>query len=261
PNSLMAQNIVFSHSVCEPIYSSKIDISDSFSCWLWYDLEDSFDMALVEISEDGMEYLAFDTIGGIFNESSFGWKYYSKSLSDYAGKEVFIRTRVMFDDGTFGPGFYIDDIYPVTRFVKDSLYATVSADTFLQLNQSDSAFYFSVQPVHSERGPLIKSMRMPFYYQTGLLNQDFLNDNSKDGVNEISLFQSMTNKILFVKIISEKTNPLECQIFNSAGQRVDRILLKPNCINEVNLSSLKSGEYFLDFGNRTNKARKIIVIK
>ncbi|MGE3063117.1 MAG: M14 family zinc carboxypeptidase [bacterium] len=261
PNSFMASNIVFSYSICEPYYSGKVEDGDSFKCYVWYDLEDSFDMALFEISEDGMEYKALDTLGGVFNESSFGWRYYSKSLSEFAGKEVFIRTRVMFDDGTFGPGFYIDDIYPVVSFTKDSLYATVNLDTFIQLSESDSSFYFSVQPTHFERGPLIKSGRIRFNYLLGLLNQDFPLNIKHQTKESAVITSNVTGKIFKIKILTEKNNLIEAKLFNANGSIVKKFKLKGNILNEIDLSDVKSGEYFLDLLGIPSETKKVIILK
>ena len=95
--------------------------------WTWYDLEEDWDYAYVEISADGgatWEILA--TPSGTAdnpNGNSFGFGYTGRSggpepswiqqrvdLSSYAGQRVLIRFEMITDDAVNRPGFALDDV-------------------------------------------------------------------------------------------------------------------------------------------------------
>jgi len=96
--------------------------------WAWYDLEEDWDYAYVEISADGGEtWQILTTPSGTPsnpNGNSFGWAYTGVSggeggpewiqervdLSAYAGQKVLVRFEYITDDAVNRPGFVLDDI-------------------------------------------------------------------------------------------------------------------------------------------------------
>ncbi len=96
--------------------------------WAWYDLEEDWDYAYVEISTDGGEtWKILTTPSGTStnpNGNSFGWAYTGRSgsgdtstwiqeridISAYAGQEVQIRFEYITDDAVNRPGFVLDDV-------------------------------------------------------------------------------------------------------------------------------------------------------
>jgi len=65
-----------------------------------YDLETNYDKAFLEYSYDGFFYEPLDTLNGIFTGSSTTWKRYSFPLSRFLNKEITIRLKTVYDDGT-----------------------------------------------------------------------------------------------------------------------------------------------------------------
>ncbi len=108
------------------------DLSDvnaaTLEFWTWYDIEEDWDYAYVEISTDGGEtWEILTTPSGTStnpNGNSFGWAYTGRSggggtaewiqeqvnLSPYAGQEVLIRFEYITDDAVNRPGFVLDDV-------------------------------------------------------------------------------------------------------------------------------------------------------
>jgi immune inhibitor A len=96
--------------------------------WLWYDLEDSFDYAYVEISSDGGETWHFlsneHTTLTNPNDNSYGpgftgrsgggdeamWVQETFDLSPYAGQQVLVRFEVITDESVNHRGLCLDDI-------------------------------------------------------------------------------------------------------------------------------------------------------
>jgi len=96
--------------------------------WTWYDLEEDWDYAYVEVSADeGQTWEILTTSSGTGtnpNGNSFGWAYTGRSgggetaewiqekidLSAYAGQEIIIRFEYITDDAVTRPGFVLDDV-------------------------------------------------------------------------------------------------------------------------------------------------------
>lgn len=102
--------------------------SATLEFWAWYDIEENWDYAYVEMSTDGGETWdilhAPSTTDYNPNGNSFGWAYTGMSgggekprwirekvdLSDYVGGEALIRFEYITDDAVSRPGFSVDDI-------------------------------------------------------------------------------------------------------------------------------------------------------
>lgn len=105
------------------------DVTDAtLDFWTWYDLEEDFDYAYVQVSTDGGETWALlngsHTTSTNPNGNSFGPAYTGRSggglspewveeqvdLSQYAGQEIIVRFQYITDDAVNKPGMLIDDI-------------------------------------------------------------------------------------------------------------------------------------------------------
>ncbi|MCP4542105.1 MAG: hypothetical protein GY832_33695 [Chloroflexi bacterium] len=105
------------------------DVSDAtLEFWTWYDIEEDWDYAYVEISSDsGNTWEILTTPSGTPtnpNGNSFGWAYTGRSgggetpewiqervdISSYAGQQVIVRFEYLTDDAVNRPGFVLDDI-------------------------------------------------------------------------------------------------------------------------------------------------------
>ncbi len=102
--------------------------SASLEAWVWYDLEEDWDYAYIEVSTDGGK--TWDILRGQHtrdtnpNGNSFGHAWTGKSgngktprwvqekidLRPYAGQKIQLRFEVITDDSTDGPGFAVDDV-------------------------------------------------------------------------------------------------------------------------------------------------------
>jgi hypothetical protein len=93
-----------------------------FSFRAWYDLEEDYDYLYFEVSEDGEIWEIITTPSGTSEDpsgNSYGWAYNGVTsgwieeeidLSDYAGKNIFVRFEYVTDAAVNGEGMLIDDI-------------------------------------------------------------------------------------------------------------------------------------------------------
>lgn len=90
--------------------------------WTWFDLEEDYDYAFIEVSEDGDSWEVLTTPSGTpenpsgnnygwgYNGSSQGWVQERVDLSRFAGQEVQIRFEYITDSAANGEGMLLDDI-------------------------------------------------------------------------------------------------------------------------------------------------------
>ena len=126
------------HSGAYAFWSNKGDESDmmltqafdftkvsgplTMTYWTWYDLEDRYDFAYLEASENGEDWSILKTpscttdnpygsnYGCGYTEKSNGWVQENVDLSNYAGKNVQLRFEYVTDAAVNGEGFMLDDI-------------------------------------------------------------------------------------------------------------------------------------------------------
>ncbi len=90
--------------------------------WTWYDLEENFDYAYLEVSTDGKSWEILHTPSGTDRNpvgNAHGWGYNGKSgtwiqesvdLSRFAGQTLWLRFEYVTDDAITGQGLLLDDI-------------------------------------------------------------------------------------------------------------------------------------------------------
>jgi len=105
----------------------EFDFSDvtgpiNFSFRTWYDIEEDYDYVYFEVSEDGEHWQIITTPSGTDEDpsgNSYGWGYNNVTngwiqetidLSEYAGKNIFVRFEYVTDAAVNGEGMLIDDV-------------------------------------------------------------------------------------------------------------------------------------------------------
>ncbi|WP_423409211.1 immune inhibitor A domain-containing protein [Heyndrickxia sp. MSNUG] len=145
---------------------TTVDLTGKSSATLtfdaWYDIEEQWDFAFVQVSEDNGA--TWKSIGNAntrsdvvpegyptilnsmpgFTGNSNGWKAQSFDLAAYAGKKVQLRLRYATDWGTSNAGFYADNIKVVAdgkTIVEDGAEGTTSSFTLKGFEKSDGNKY------------------------------------------------------------------------------------------------------------------------
>ncbi len=134
-----------------------VQTGDSLKYWIWYSTENRYDVTVAEVSLEGKEWIQ---LHDRFMGNSSGWLYKAFSLEPWVGKSVFIRFRYMTDDGTTGPGVYIDDVWPVPAFANHTVISDTITDTLYQVTgRTPDTYYYRVRGHNaawdwSDHGPL-----------------------------------------------------------------------------------------------------------
>jgi len=131
------------------IYPIPVINGMKLSFWSWYDIEEGWDYAFVEVSRNGHSYDILDKFTG----SSDGWKFKEYDLSEYADESVFIRFRYTTDENKIEEGFYVDDISPVADFEIVTTLSNSIVDNYYKITGKDNdIYYYRVKGHNAEHG-------------------------------------------------------------------------------------------------------------
>jgi hypothetical protein len=132
---------------------------DILTFYCWYNIENNWDYAYVEISTDGGNTF-FSIPGNITTDynpngtnrgngitgSSGGWVEGIFDLSDWVGENMFLRFRYITDQWYYYEGFYVDDIFPFESYENQVVLSDAITDTFYQIeDQSPGTYYYKVR--------------------------------------------------------------------------------------------------------------------
>lgn len=131
------------------IYPYKVEPGDSLTYWCWYDIENLWDYAFVEVSVDKREWDLLASYTG----NQMSWQRKAHSLEDYEGEWIFFQFRYITDDYIEETGFYVDDIYPVPDFGSETTLSSNITDLFFDVtDRPNGTYYYRVKGYNSSRG-------------------------------------------------------------------------------------------------------------
>lgn len=138
------------HAV-QTLHPYMVEEGDSVTFWCWYDLEADYDVAVVEVSKNSLEWYNLDTTR--YTGNSGGWIRKAYSLEDWVGSSVHIRFRSMTDGSILNAGFYVDDIYPVCRFENTDTVSSNISDTLYEFEgHASGEFFYQVRGSNTSWG-------------------------------------------------------------------------------------------------------------
>ncbi|MGF3584492.1 MAG: M14 family zinc carboxypeptidase [Thermoplasmatota archaeon] len=144
--SRYANNDVSTMTTVVPL---PVEEDTKLSFWCWYNTENKYDYAFVEVSRDGRYYEVLDSFCG----SSTNWVYKEYSLDNYIGDSVFIRFRYATDEYTLQEGFYVDDISPVPKFNNINTLSNSITNNFYDItDKTNGTYYYRVKGHNTQHG-------------------------------------------------------------------------------------------------------------
>ncbi len=129
-------------------YPYLVRPGDSLTFWTWYDIEENYDAAFVEISTDGRAFRQLEKFTG----SSGGWVRKSYDLTPWVGEWVFFRFRFVSDAYVTGNGFFVDDIYPVPDMGPETVVDTNITSLPYSLSLPNGVYYLQMRGYNVEKG-------------------------------------------------------------------------------------------------------------
>ncbi len=137
-------------SVMTSKYPLFVTENMSLSFYCYYQIQDNYDYAFLEISTNGRSYTVLDSFTG----PNPKWTYKEYDLSGYQGSSIFIRFRYFTDSRITGSGFFVDDIHPVSTFESVSIIDQdiVSTPFSLPLNLENTSDFLRVRGYNDAYG-------------------------------------------------------------------------------------------------------------
>lgn len=198
-----------------PVFSE-----DSLSFWCWYNIEESYDYAYVEISTNGRQWHILDQFTGDHQS----WTKKSYSLEEYVNGSIFLRFRYITDDWQEEEGFYVDDIHPVAYFAHIDTLSDAITDTFYQVEGKPAgSYYYWVKGHNQARGWGDFSQLKPIEVSVGIRGQI-----ASSGLPaKFSLSQNYPNPFNSTTLIryqlsadSGPQSAVTLEVFNILGEKV-----------------------------------------
>jgi len=138
---------------------------DTLKLFTWYDIEEDWDYAYVELSTDGgATYVTIpgnitttynpngqNRGNGITGSSGNQWVEAKFPLDDYIGQEATIKLTYISDGAVNEEGIYFDDVYPLDSFENEIVLASdITENSYLIENREDGAYYYIVRAIDAQ---------------------------------------------------------------------------------------------------------------
>jgi len=145
-------------------YGMDVGADDTLRFWTWYEIEENWDYAYVEVSTDGGTLFrpipgsittTYNPNGsnaghGITGDSG-GWIEATFPLGAMADTTVIVRFRYKTDGYVLEEGIYVDDIYPVQEFDSSAVLASDITETEYDVTgQAVGKYYYEVSACDAE---------------------------------------------------------------------------------------------------------------
>jgi len=136
---------------------------DTLRMWLWYEIENNWDYAYVEVSTDGETFTPlegnvttnYDPYGqnrgnGITGNSS-GWTEGIFDLAAYVGQSVYLRLSYETDSWVDEAGIWFDDIYPIDGYeLENVISSTLQGDRYTFYDKPSGEYFYKVRGQDAE---------------------------------------------------------------------------------------------------------------
>ncbi len=143
---------------------SVTEATDTFDCWVWYDIESDYDYAYCELSTDqGLTWISIpgnittdynphaSNRGNGITGSSGGWVHATFPLDGYVPGEILLRMRYITDGWVTGEGIYFDLLGPVATCERETnLGSSLTDTTYLVIPSETGQFTYRVRAIDED---------------------------------------------------------------------------------------------------------------
>ena len=226
-------------------YPYEVQPGDSFIFWVWYNIEENYDAAVAEISENGREWFVLannENDYARFSGNSSGWIRKAYSLENWVGKSVYFRFRYNTDSYYLGSGFYVDDIYPVSEWNDTIIAHGITSYSYTIPGKSGGEYVYRVRGYNSVTQDPDWGGWKKIVFTSHIADYRNVDNSFKINIRGEKLILKGKNKCI--------------TIFDITGKKICKFQL-----NGIKILKLKnSGIYFVK-ENKTNRVFKIWIVK
>ncbi len=171
----------------------SIQPGDTLSFWCDYSMEEGWDYLYVVVSLDGMDFQAIAgnitteedpngmNLGNGITGSSGGWIEGIFDLSQFAYQDVLLGFYYVTDEIFYEKGFYLDDVYPLTRFQASVLLAdSLDQKSYFVSRKCSDVYYYKAKARDAQNQESIWSKRIRVAVGLDFIRGD---TNSDDNVS------------------------------------------------------------------------------
>ena len=250
--------------------------------WAWYDIENNWDYAYVQLSTDGgSSFINLEgnittnddpygnNQGNGITGNSGGWVLAEFPLNDYAGRTVLLGMRYVTDGSVTDDGFYADEFYPVEIFGEVNILSSDIIDTFYVVSGRDPGdYYYQVRARDAEDQWSVFSNREVAHVHppTGIddsqlpvslsLNQNYPNPFNPQTVISFSIPQRGLVQLTIYNILGSKVRTL----VNSEIEAGEHVVIFDSIDDQG--SPVAPGIYFYRLKTESDAlTRKMVLIK
>lgn len=163
PSSFFSGAVNNSERYIQSLETISAGASDVLTINTWYDIENNWDYAYVEVSTDGVTFTPIagnittnydpygNNRGNGITGSSGGWIVGTFSLAAWAGQEIYVRITYDTDGAVLEEGIYVDDIYPVEGYESQLVVSSSLTDTsYTFIDKAQGTYYYRVRGKDAE---------------------------------------------------------------------------------------------------------------
>jgi len=235
-------------------YPYMVQSGDSLSFWCWYNLENNYDVSVVEVSTDLNEWIQLDDR---YTSSSGNWVSKKYSLEAWAGSAIYFRFRTVTDDNTLNEGFYVDDVSPVPVFGSITTIASSITDTLYTLSGVPEGVHYYRVMGHNGRGwGNYSNIAKTIVSYVGTAHQKERTYLTHFDIN--SNFKSIS-----ISYVLARAENVQIEIYDAAGRKIKNMYrYSPRGHHNVTVEDLKSGVWFVrvQAGKKT-ATKKVVTIR
>ncbi len=140
-----------------------VEAGDTLVFWTWYEIEENWDYAYVEVSSDGGQLFVsipgdittdYNPNGGNAGNGitgdSGGWIQAAFPLDAYADSTIVIRFRYKTDSYVLEEGIYVDDIFPTQTFDSSAVLSDEIVDAYYDVTRPIGTYYYEVKAADAD---------------------------------------------------------------------------------------------------------------
>jgi len=256
-----------------PLIALDVGPDDTLFFYTWYDIEQDWDYAYVEVSTDGGAHFYSipgnitttsnpngNNLGHGITGSSGGWVRAIFPLGSFADSTILIRFRYKTDPYVLGEGIYIDDIFPVQTFDSSTILSDAITETHYDVSRSPGTYYYEVRAKDAD-GQWSPWSQRESITVTGA--------GIADGVDigGMVICNNPVYRGTSLRLANHSTRELAVNVFDIRGRLIQSMTLPSSGtatwdLKDVSGSSVSPGIYFIETDPEGNSGViKVVVLR
>ncbi|OQY26547.1 MAG: hypothetical protein B6244_13170 [Candidatus Cloacimonetes bacterium 4572_55] len=201
--------------------------------WTWYEIEQDYDYAYIEVSTDGVIYEPIagnitteqnpygSNLGHGVTGSSDGWVEARFPLEDFVGQSIRVRFRYLTDEHTSLSGIYIDDIHPVAHYEQVEILDDALMEPSYEIVALEIGSY-AYRARGTSEFDRVGQWSLPIQVSVEYL--DIEAEQSEKIDCDVRVYPNPFSTKTRIEYVLPSPSPVRIALYNSAGQSIRELL-------------------------------------